>query len=295
MPGRDAARSLGLTGLMLGVTAIWGWTFTVVRDAVAVYAVLGFLAIRFGVATAALAPLAARRATRPTLQTGAAIGAVLAVAYFFQTLGLKYTTPTNCGLVTGLFVLFVPLFDWLLYRIHVPRLLWAAVAASFVGMVLLVGDSPKQLRIGDALTFVAAAAYGLHISLLSRHAKGHDPVVLAATQMATVAVLTGASWPVFEPVTLPSAGVWWAILVTALLASALAFYVQTLVQRRVSALRAGIIIATEPLFAAVFGYALAGDRLTGIQLAGGVLLIAAIAASHVLPVWQKARQRAGRN
>ncbi len=292
MVDRGAVKSFGLTLLLVGVTAIWGWTFTVVRDAVAVYGVLGFLAIRFTIATAVLAPLSARRMTRRTLLAGLAIGLVLAVAYLFQTLGLKYTTPTNCGLVTGLFIVFVPFFDRILYRIRIRRLLWLAVAVSLTGMVLLVGQSPGQLRTGDALTVVAAGMYGLHVSLLSRHSRGHDPAALAMGQMLAVALAAGLAWPFFEPLRLPPARVWWAVAVTGVLASALAFYIQTFVQRRLSALRTGIIITTEPLFAALFGYLLAGDRLTGIQLVGAGLLMCAIAMSEIVPAWQRARRKA---
>ena len=290
MADRGAVKSFGLTFLLVGVTAIWGWTFTVVRDAVAAYGVLGFLAIRFTIATAVLAPLSARRMTRRTLLAGLAIGLVLAVAYLFQTLGLKYTTPTNCGLVTGLFIVFVPFFDRILYRIRIRKLLWLAVAVSLGGMVLLVGQSPGQLRTGDALTVVAAGMYGLHVSLLSRHSRGHDPAALAMGQMLAVALGAGLAWPFFEPLRLPPARVWWAVAATGVLASALAFYIQTFVQRRLSALRTGIIITTEPLFAALFGYLLAGDRLTGIQLVGAGLLMCAIAMSEIVPAWQKARR-----
>ncbi|MGB2823316.1 MAG: DMT family transporter [Phycisphaerae bacterium] len=292
MVDRDAARSFGLTLLLVGVTAIWGWTFTVVRDAVAAYGVLGFLAIRFAVATAVLVPLSLRRLNRRTLLAGLAIGLVLGVAYFFQTLGLKYTTPTNSGIVTGLFIIFVPFFDRILHGIRVRRLLWLAVAASLAGMALLVGDSPKQLRTGDMLTVVAAAAYGLHVSLLSRHSRRHDPGALAMGQMLTVALGAAMAWPFFEPVRLPPAEVWWAVAATGVLASALAFYIQTFVQRRLSALRTGIIITTEPLFAAMFGYLLAGDRLTAVQLAGAALLMCAIMISEIVPALQKTRRTA---
>jgi drug/metabolite transporter (DMT)-like permease len=290
MMDHGAAKGFGATLLLVGVTAIWGWTFTVVRDAVAVYGVLGFLAIRFTIATAVLAPLSARRLKRRTLLAGLAIGLVLGAAYLFQTLGLKYTTPTNCGIVTGLFIVFVPFFDRILYRIRVRRLLWLAVAASAAGMALLVGDSPRQLRTGDMLTVVAAAMYALHVSLLSRHARRHDPGALAMGQMLTVALGAALAWPFFEPVRLPPAGVWWAVILTGVLASALAFYIQTFVQRRLSALRTGIIITTEPLFAALFGYLLAGDRLTGIQLVGAGLLMSAIATSEIVPAWQRTRR-----
>ena len=285
-----AARDLGLTLSMVSVTAVWGWTFLVVRDAVAVYGVLGFLALRFALATVALAPLSLRRMNRRTLRTGLVIGLVLGVAYLFQTLGLRYTTATNSGIVTGLFLVFVPFFDRMLYGVRVRRILWLAVATSLVGMTLLVGQSPRELRTGDALTVVAAATYGLHISLLSRHAREHDPGALAMAQMLAVCVGAAVAWPIFETVELPSASVWGAIAITGLLASALAFYVQTFVQRRLSALRAGIIIAAEPLFAALFGYALAGDRLTGIQLIGVALLMSAIVLSEVVPLYLAARK-----
>jgi drug/metabolite transporter (DMT)-like permease len=286
---RKTMSRLGLTLLLVGVTAVWGWTFTVVRDAVAAYGVLGFLAIRFAIAAAVLAPLSARRLTRRTLRTGLAIGLVLALGYFFQTLGLRYTTPTNSGVVTGLFIIFVPFFDRLLYRARIRRLLWAFVAVSLLGMALLVGESPRELRTGDALTVVAAGAYGLHVSLLSRHSRGHDSGALAMAQMLAVSLAAGAAWPFVEPLRLPPAEVWWALGVTGVLASALAFYIQTFVQRRLSAVRAGIILTTEPLFAALFGYVLAGDRLTPVQVCGGALLVLAVAASEVVPAWRKAR------
>ena len=291
MADRAAPKGLGGTLLLVGVTAVWGWTFTVVRDAVAVFPVLGFLAIRFTIASVALSPVSLRRMSARTLRTGLAIGVVLGVGYFFQTLGLRYTTPTNSGLVTGLFLLFVPLFDRLLHGVRLRRLLWAEVAVCFVGMALLVGEGRAELRIGDALTVVAAAAYGLHIALLSRHAREHDPAALTMGQMLAVAVGAAAAWPLLEPLSLPPAPVWVALLITGVLASGVAFYVQTFVQSRLSALRAGIIIATEPLFAAVFGYLLAGDRLSASQLRGGMLLLGAIVTCQFVPAWQNVRAR----
>jgi drug/metabolite transporter (DMT)-like permease len=294
MLSRGAVRNFGLTLLLVGVAAVWGWTFTIVRDAVKAYGVLAFLAVRFTIAAGVLAPFSARRLERRTLLAGLGIGLVLGVAYFFQTLGLKFTTPTNSGLVTGLFVVFAPFSDRILHGVRIRRLLWLAVAASLLGMGLLVGDSPKELRVGDALTVAAAAAYGLHISLLSRHSHGHDSAALAMGQMLTVALAAGIAWPFLEPLRVPPAGVWWALGITGVLASALAFYVQTFVQRRLSAARTAIIFTTEPLFAAWFGYVLAGDRLTSVQVVGAILLLAAIGMSEAVGAWQKAGRQTPR-
>jgi drug/metabolite transporter (DMT)-like permease len=294
-----AIAALALTALLVGVTAVWGWTFTIVRDAVAAYGVLAFLAVRFAIAAAVLAPLSLRRLTRPTLLAGGGIGLVLGVSYLFQTLGLRYTTPTNSGLITGLFVIFTPFADKLLFRVRIGRLLWAAVGVSLFGMVLLVGDGSQKHRAehlpGDVLTVGCAIGFAVHISLLSRYARGHDTGALALAQMLTVAVGAAIAWPLLEPVAAPPAEVWPALLICGVLASALAFYIQTFVQRRLPAVRTAVILTMEPLFAGLFGYLLAGDRLTAVQLAGAALLLCAIVLGEVVPAWQKARRPVARD
>jgi drug/metabolite transporter (DMT)-like permease len=234
------------TLLLVLVTAVWGWTFVVVQDAISVYGVLGFLALRFALASVALAPLLPR-ITRRTLLVGAGIGLVLAVAYLFQTLGLLYTTPTNSGLITGLFVVFAPLTARAFFKVHVPRLVVAAVFLSLTGMLLLAGQSPSGVRIGDALTVVCAGALGLHIALLSRYAREHDAGSLALAQMLSMAILFSALWPFFEPVAMPPREVLFAIALTGIVASAGAFYVQTTVQQRIPAARAAIILTMEQI------------------------------------------------
>jgi drug/metabolite transporter (DMT)-like permease len=283
MLDRDVWKRVALTGLLVGVTAIWGWTFPLMHDAIAGYGVLTFLALRFTLATAVMAPLSLRRMNARTLRTGLAIGAVLAASYLLQTLGLKHTTPTNCGIITGLFILFVPIFDRLLYGVRICRLLWLAVLASAVGTALLAWQSAPELQVGNLLTALGAVGYGLHISLLSRHSRGHDSAALTMAQMLAVALAMGVTCPIFEPLAWPTPKVWWAIAVTAVLASAVAFYVQTFVQARLSAVRTGIIITMEPLFAAAFGYALAGDRLTPPQVVGAAVMIAAMLMGQLLP------------
>ena len=264
-----------LAGLLVAVTAVWGWTFVVVKDATAAYGLVGFLALRFAIAAAALAPLCLRRVTRRTLLVGGGIGAAMAAGYLLQTWGLQRTTATNCGLITGLFVVFTPMSAWALFRVRMDWTLLLSVAVSLAGMVLLTGQAPGEFRRGDFLTLGCAAAYGVHIALLSRYAREHDARVLALAQMLAAAVLFAAVWPLVEPIARPSAEVWGALLVTGVVASALAFYVQTLVQQRLSAVSTAIILTMEPVFAALFGYWLAGDRLTAVQLAGAAAILAA--------------------
>src|ERR671910_2619834 len=241
------------TLLLVLVTAVWGWTFVVVQDAISAYGVLGFLALRFALASVALAPLL-REMTRRTLLVGAGIGLVLAMGYLFQTLGLLYTTPTNSGLITGLFVVFAPLADRIFFGVRASRQTIVAVALSLLGMVLLAGGGPEGVNPGDLLTLLCAAALGLHIALLSRYAAGHDAGGLTFAQILAMALLFAVLWPLTGELALPPPEVWVALLITGLLASAGAFYVQTFVQQRLPAARTAVILTMEPAFAALFGY-----------------------------------------
>ncbi len=275
------------TLLLVCVTAVWGWTFVVVQDAIALYGVLPFLAVRFLLAGAALAPIYAARLTRRSLLVGGGIGVVLAAGYLFQTTGLLFTTPTNSGLITGLFVVFAPLADRIFFGARASRQVLLAVGLSLFGMVLLAGGGPEGANWGDLLTLLCAVALGLHIALLSRYAAGHDAGGLTLAQILAMALLFFVVWPFFEPVSLPPAGVWVALLVTGLLASAGAFLVQTSVQQRIPAARTAIVLTMEPVFAALFGYWLAGDRLVAVQLLGAALILSALVVGEVLPVLRR--------
>ncbi len=278
---------LPYTLLLVGVTAVWGWTFVVVQDAIALYGVLPFLAARFALAAGALAPLRVSKMTKGTLLTGAGIGLVLALGYLFQTLGLLYTTSTNAGLITGLFVVFAPLSDRLLFGARFSRLVLAAVVLSLFGMVLLAGGGPDGANFGDLLTLLCAGGLGLHIALLSRYAGGHDALSLAFAQLLTMALVFALLWPLFEPAAWPPRGVWFAIALTGLVASAGAFWAQTFVQQKIPAARTAVILTMEPVFAAGFGYWLAGDRLASVQIFGAALILSALVVGEVLPVLRR--------
>jgi drug/metabolite transporter (DMT)-like permease len=276
------------TLLLVAVTAVWGWTFVVVQDAISVYGVIPFLAVRFVLAGAALTPIYAAKLTRRSLIVGGGIGAVLAAGYLFQTTGLLFTSPTNSGLITGLFVVFAPLADRLLFGANLSRQVVLAVALSLVGMVLLAGGGPEGANWGDLLTLLCAAALGLHIALLSRYAASHDAGALTLAQILSMALLFFIVWPFFATVSLPPSEVWVALLVTGLLASAGAFLVQTTVQQHIPAARTAIILTMEPVFAALFGYWLAGDRLVAVQIFGALMILSALVIGEVLPVLRRA-------
>ena len=279
------------TLLLVVVTTVWGWTFVIVQDAILIYGVLPFLAVRFALAGLVLTPIYVRKLTRRSLLVGGGIGVVLAAGYLFQTLGLLYTTPTNSGLITGLFVVFAPLSDRFFFGANASRQVIVAVGFSLIGMVLLAGGSPDGVNLGDFLTLLCAMALGLHIALLSRYASGHDAGALTLAQILAMALLFLVVWPLAGPVEVPPGSVIFALLVTGLLASAGAFLVQTTVQQKIPAARTAIILTMEPVFAALFGYWLAGDRLVTVQILGAAFILSALVIGEVLPVLRRRKPK----
>ena len=259
------------------VTAVWGWTFVLVKDALTHYPTLPFLQLRFILAFLVMAVLVRRLPTRREVWVGVVAGAVLAAGYLTQTVGLTITSPGNSGLITGLFVVFTPLID----RVFGVKLRWftlTAVAIALTGTVLLVGG-PSGFGLGDLLTVACAFFYALHLVLLSRWSPGLRPATLAMLQMGTGAVIfsAGGSWSL----TPPAPDVWLAIVVTGVFASALAFYIQTWAQQHLSASRTALILTTEPAWAVVAAVVLAGQRFGLLQAAGAALMLVAIVGHEV--------------
>ena len=281
---------LWLTLLLLLVTAIWGWTFFVVKTAVDAYGVVGFLAVRFAIGSCTLCAVAPRRVPRKTWGLGAGIGVILAAAYLLQTFGLRTTSVTNCGLITGLFAIFALLVNRIAFGIHLRPVIWLAAGVSLAGLFLLTGAGPSPPTIGDGLTLGAALCFGLQIVLLDRYAKGHDTVALTLVQLAVATLIFAAIWPLVQAMTWPRREVWIALAITGVLATALAFYAQVLAQQHLPAVRAALLLSLEPVFAASFGYLLAGDQLTAVQLLGATLMVAAVMLAEAGRLWRSGRE-----
>lgn len=272
------------TLLLIGVTAVWGWTFVIVGSAVAVYGVMGFLAIRFLIAGAATAAVWGRRMTRHTLGVGVAIGLILAVGYLLQTWGLKFTTATNAGLITGLFVVLAPIIDRMIYGTRLHGSAWAAIGLSLIGMTLLTGRLPTDLALGDLLVFGCAFAFGTHIAVLSHHSSRHEPGALATAQMVGLGLIFVVLWPLTEDVVAPPKEIWFALGLTGLVASALAYTIQTSAQRVLSTVRTAVVLTLEPVFAGFFGFLLAGERLGPSQFLGAAMIFFAVLMAEFGPM-----------
>ncbi len=259
------------------VTAVWGWTFVLVKDAVTQYPTLPFLQIRFALALLVMAAVVRRRPARRELQIGAVIGAVLAAGYLTQTAGLTITSPGNAGLITGLFVVLTPLINHF-FGTPIRWWTWAAVAVSLAGLFMLTGG-PSGMNLGDMLVLACAVLFALHIVLLGRWSPGTSPASLTMVQMGMCTLLfsAGGSWSLRPP----SGSVWFAIVVTGIVASAFGYFIQTWAQAHISVNRVALILATEPAWALVAAVLLAGQRFGTVEAAGAALLLVAILGHEV--------------
>jgi drug/metabolite transporter (DMT)-like permease len=261
---------------LVAVTAVWGVTFVQVKDALELYPLFAFLAVRFAIATLTLAPAAAPRLRNAGWKAGVMLGLLLALGYALQTAGLARTTVSSTGFVTGLYVVFTPLFAFALFRISVGRSVVVGVALSLVGLGLLAGVGVGD-PIGDLLVLGGSAAYSLQIALMERYARRYDPVAFTFVEMLAAFVGFTAIAVSLGEVELPRGWVvWGALLVTGVFASALGFLVQTWAQRQMSAARTALAFAMEPVWTAFFGYWLAGDRLGALGWTGAALIMLAI-------------------
>ncbi|MBI4171756.1 MAG: DMT family transporter [Actinobacteria bacterium] len=268
---------------LVAVTAVWGVTFVQVKDAVAIYPLFAFLAVRFAIASATLAVPAARRlrSLGPRgWRAGIVLGLLLALGYALQTAGLERTTVSSAGFITGLYVVFTPLIALLFFGTRIGLAVWVGVALSTVGLGLLSGIDSGRIA-GDLLVLGGSAAYSLQIVLMERHAPRYDP--LAFTQAEMLACFGGfaAIALALGQVELPRGWtVWGALLVTGVFASALGYLVQTWAQRRTSATRTALAFTMEPVWAGIFGFWLAGDRLGAWGWGGAALIMAGIVAAE---------------
>jgi drug/metabolite transporter (DMT)-like permease len=268
---------------LVAVTAVWGVTFVQVKDALELYPLFAFLAVRFAISTAALAPFAWRPLRQLPLRgivAGCGVGLLLALAYALQTAGLELTTVSSTGFITGLYVVFTPLLALALFGTRVPAAAWGGVVLAVAGLLLLNGVPGGSLA-GNALVLGNALAQSGQIAAMERFAPRYDARALTFLQMAVSFVAFAVIASAVGQVELPHGRtVWAALVVTGVFAGALGYLVATWVQARTTAARAALVFTLEAPFAALFGVLLAGDRLGWLGWSGCAIMLAGIVCAE---------------
>jgi drug/metabolite transporter (DMT)-like permease len=273
---------LAITAL-IAVTAVWGWTFLIVKDAIARMPVMDFLAVRFSLAAIVMfiiRPTSVRHLNRRGLWRGVILGVLLGLGYITQTFGLQWTSPAVSGFITGMAVVFTPVLAWLLVHHKINRNTWIGVGLAIIGLALLSLHG-WSFGSGELLTLACALFVAFHIIGLGEWSSQHEVYSLALVQITTVAVislLAAAPGGIALP---PDGGVWGTIGITAVLATAFAFFTQTWAQSIISPTLTAVVLTMEPVFAGIFSVAFGGEQLTVRVIIGAVCVLVAMLIAQI--------------
>lgn len=273
---------------LLGVTAVWGLTFILVKWTVEDLGIYYFLFLRFALATVLLATIfrgKLRRIEGRTAKAALVLGLLMFIVYAAQTEGLRITTASNSALITGLYMVLVPLL-LLVYPGRRPDpLALLGIAIALPGLFLLTRFSPSGMNAGDLITLICTLACAWHVILTGECATRHSLIPLVVLQFLFVTILSaGAALAKGEfTADIPRLG-WLTIIVTAVFGTAIAFTIQTAAQRIVDPARAGIALAMEAVFGTFFGFLLGGEAMTVASFAGACLMVGGMFVTEMRPL-----------
>jgi drug/metabolite transporter (DMT)-like permease len=284
------SRSLQADVLLVFITLIWGANFVVIKNALGDISPLLFNAVRMSVAAVLLAAVFRRelaKLNRKVLGAGFLVGACLCLGNEFQTVGLRYTTPSKSAFLTGISVVLVPVFLALFWRRPVNR--WSAlgVGSAFAGLFLLSvpGFSASTLLTmghGDVLTLGAAVAFAFHVIFVGHTTQTHRWQQITLIQVAVTALLMIAALPFADRMHVVwSARVIWGIGITSCLSLAFAFSVQAWAQQFTPPTHAALIFTLEPVFAWLTSFIILGERMGWRATIGAWFILAGVFVSEV--------------
>lgn len=271
--------------VLVFITILWGGTFLLVHNVMTVSGPMFFVGLRFA-AAALFVGLASGRAlaglTLTELKAGMLIGVSIMLGYGLQTMGLQTISSSQSAFITALYVPFVPLLQWLVLGRRPGLMPSIGIGLAFIGLMLLAGPEGGALHFseGEVVTLVSAVAIAAEIILISRFAGQVDVRRVTVVQLATASLLaflmvvpTQERLPDFS----------WLLLLSALGLGAMSAVIQVAMnwaQKSVSPTRATLIYAGEPVWAGIVGR-IAGERLPGIALLGGLLIVIAVVVSEL--------------
>ena len=282
------------------VTLIWGATFVIIKIALKDVSPVLFVTIRFSIATILLLPFMIKKLK----QTGREVffgGVILGLMYFTgfatQTIGLNYTSATKSGFITGTFILFTPIFQFLFEKKKPGKGNLIGVIFVLAGLILLSSKGSSifnifheigsGFNIGDFFTLLCAISYAMYLVYLDIISKKFDYMPLVFMQVSVTAV-SGILFTMLLSVTNFEAvrftftnNLLFAFLYTSLLATLITTTLQTKFQKVVTPTKAGIIFSFEPIFAALFAYWAIHERISHFGFLGGILIFTGLLATEL--------------
>jgi drug/metabolite transporter (DMT)-like permease len=298
VPGQSKVKS---QSALVFMTLLWGATFVIVKESLNDISSMLFVAARFLIAAAILFVvliIKKKKFVVDALKPGIFLGVFLFLSFISQTIGLKYTTATNSGFITGSAVVIVPFLQFFIQRKKPARsAVWGTVIV-FIGILFLSsgGNSitgffeqfGKNFNIGEALTLGCAFFYAFHIIYIDKLSPIHDTWILLLTQLITVGILSFLTALLFAGIKLEvlrvnfSNYLLFGLFYTSIFTTLVTIGLQTKFQKNVSPTQAGIIYSLEPIFAAVFAFFLLGEKISMFGWVGCSLIFLGLILSMIL-------------
>lgn len=281
--------------LLLVVTLFWGSSYIFMKMGLGTLDEFNLIALRFGLAFILAVVLFHRRLRKvdfKTIKYGALLGLLLLGVFTCITFGLQTTTTSNAGFLVALTVVFVPILDRFLFkkRIAPPQIFGSVLAIAGIGLLTL--NETLTIRPGDFLCILSAVFYAVQIIFTGKAVKECDSLNIGILQLGFAGGFAFVLSALFESPSLPSSLPGWiAILALGILCSACGFILQPIAQKYTTPTRTGLIFALEPVFAALFGFWFAAEKLSMQGYAGAALVLLGIVASELLakvsfnPAW----------
>ena len=271
--------------VLVFITMLWGGTCLLVHNVMTVSGPMFFVGLRFAAAALFVGVVSARALpglTFTELKAGMLIGVTIMLGYGLQTMGLQTISSSQSAFITALYVPFVPLLQWLVLGRRPGLMPSIGICLAFVGLMLLAGPEGGSLHFseGEMVTLVSAVAIAAEIILISRYAGQVDVRRVTVVQLATASLL---AFLMIVPTQERIPDFSWLLLASAVGLGAMSAVIQVAMnwaQKSVSPTRATLIYAGEPVWAGIVGR-LAGERLPGVALLGGLLIVIAVVVSEL--------------
>ena len=278
----EKKETMGKVEILLA-TIIWGFAFVIIRDALTVVPFHMLMVWRYTIAVAMMVLLfrkQIRKVDRELLFEGAVLGLLLYISQYFQTgaLGFADTTAGKVGFITSLYVVQVPLFDWV-YRRGRRKIRILPVLLAVAGLLLLTMNGTFEIGTGDAVALIGSLGFSAHILAIDAFGKRHSAIELMTFQVMFAAVLEWIGcWAMGSP--MPKI-VWnmqmlFPILYLGIFSTTFGFLLQFLGQQHLKPEHSSILLSMESVFAMVCSVLFQGEQLNLQKLAGCILMFAAL-------------------
>lgn len=273
--------------LLLLVTLIWGSTFVITKNALDTTSPLAFISIRFVIATVLFTVIFYRKIDFNLSKISVAgwgVGLTMFLGYACQTVGLNYTSASHSGFITGLLVIFTPIFQIVIERKKLKKGTWFGVFLVLIGLFWLVNptDNGQNTYFGDFLTLLCAIAFGLYIVLLDISSKKDNMYSLIFIQLISVAVGGMISAASIEVVIVDfNANLIYSAVYLAIFATIVSTYIQTRYQKETTPTKAAVIFTMEPVFSAILAFLFLGEMIGLMGIVGGMIIVVGLLLSEI--------------